>query len=115
MARRMVRDGVPAPPEIVYEINGRFLETVRGRFPGDDERVRRASLIDESGIARCGWRRSQSWVHTTAAAGVRRARILASATLPDNAATLAERFRTVPEGISQRRFCWCRIRRSRRP
>jgi starch phosphorylase len=95
----------PRHLEIVYEINGRFLETVRGRFPGDDERVRRASLIDESGdravrlapLAIVG-------SHTTAAAGVRRARILASATLPDNAATLAERFRTVPEGISQRRF-----------
>jgi glycogen phosphorylase len=40
---------LPRHLEIIYEINRRFLETVSDRFPGDDERVRRVSLIDESG------------------------------------------------------------------
>jgi starch phosphorylase len=40
---------LPRHLEIVYEINRRFLETVSDRFPGDDERLRRVSLIDENG------------------------------------------------------------------
>ena len=40
---------LPRHLEIVYEINRRFLDEVRSRHPGDDDRVRRLSLIDESG------------------------------------------------------------------
>ncbi len=40
---------LPRHLEIVYEINRRFLDAVRTRCPGDEERVRRLSLIDESG------------------------------------------------------------------
>ena len=38
---------LPRHLEIIYEINHRFLQQVRDRFPGDDERVRRMSLIEE--------------------------------------------------------------------
>jgi starch phosphorylase len=38
---------LPRHLEIVYEINHRFLEHVRARFPGDEARVARMSLIDE--------------------------------------------------------------------
>jgi starch phosphorylase len=40
---------LPRHLEIVYEINRRFLHDVRQRFPGDDERLRRLSVIDEDG------------------------------------------------------------------
>jgi starch phosphorylase len=40
---------LPRHLEIIYEINRRFLDEVRGRFPADEARVRRLSLIDESG------------------------------------------------------------------
>ncbi len=40
---------LPRHLEIVYEINRRFLDEVRARYPGDGERVARLSLIDESG------------------------------------------------------------------
>jgi starch phosphorylase len=40
---------LPRHLEIVYEINRRFLDEVRTRFPGDEDRVRRMSVIDESG------------------------------------------------------------------
>jgi glycogen phosphorylase len=40
---------LPRHLEIIYEINRRFLDNVRGRFPGDDGLVSRLSLIDESG------------------------------------------------------------------
>ncbi len=40
---------LPRHTEIIYEINRRFLDEVRLRYPGDDGRVARLSLIDESG------------------------------------------------------------------
>ncbi len=40
---------LPRHLEIIYEINRRFLDEVRSRRPGDDDLVRRVSLIDESG------------------------------------------------------------------
>ncbi|HEX9083061.1 MAG TPA: glycogen/starch/alpha-glucan phosphorylase, partial [Holophagaceae bacterium] len=40
---------LPRHLEIVYEINRRFLDEVRQTHPGDDDLVRRLSLIDESG------------------------------------------------------------------
>ena len=40
---------LPRHLEIIYEINHRFLEEVRARYPGDGERLARLSLIDEGG------------------------------------------------------------------
>ena len=40
---------LPRHLEIIFEINRRFLDDVRLRHPGDDDLVRRISLIDESG------------------------------------------------------------------
>ena len=45
----LFQDLLPRPLEIIYEINRRFLEEVRERYPGDDARVARLSLIDETG------------------------------------------------------------------
>lgn len=40
---------LPRHAEIIFEINRRFLDEVRAKFPGDEARVRRMSLIDEDG------------------------------------------------------------------
>ena len=40
---------LPRIVEIIYEINRRFLDEARIRFPGDDQRIARLSLIDETG------------------------------------------------------------------
>jgi starch phosphorylase len=40
---------LPRHLEIIYEINRRFLDEVRLKFPGDDGKVARLSIIDESG------------------------------------------------------------------
>ncbi|MGD2081694.1 MAG: glycogen/starch/alpha-glucan phosphorylase [Chromatiales bacterium] len=40
---------LPRHLQIILEINRRFLDEVARRFPGDTERLRRMSLIDESG------------------------------------------------------------------
>src|SRR5215472_9314164 len=38
---------LPRQLEIIYEINGRFLDLVRSQYPGDEGRVQRVSLIEE--------------------------------------------------------------------
>ncbi|OIQ98411.1 maltodextrin phosphorylase [mine drainage metagenome] len=43
---------LPRHLEIIYEINQRFLNAVRYRWPGDNEVLRRMSLIDEGGERR---------------------------------------------------------------
>ena len=40
---------LPRHLEIIYEINCRFLDAVRMRYPGDEGKVARLSIIDESG------------------------------------------------------------------
>jgi glycogen phosphorylase len=40
---------LPRHMEIIYEINARFLDEVRAAFPGDNDRLSRMSLIDETG------------------------------------------------------------------
>jgi starch phosphorylase len=40
---------LPRHLEIIYEINRRFLDEVRLRYPGDNDRLSRLSLIDEGG------------------------------------------------------------------
>ena len=40
---------LPRHLEIIYEINSRFLQTVRMHYPGDGETLRKLSIIDETG------------------------------------------------------------------
>ena len=44
---RLFAQLLPRLLEIIYEINARFLCSVRQRWPGDNDRVRRMSLIEE--------------------------------------------------------------------
>jgi starch phosphorylase len=43
----LVAELLPRHLQIVYEINSRFLRTVRAHFGGDDERCRRMSIVEE--------------------------------------------------------------------
>ncbi len=43
---------LPRHLQLIYEINRRFLEDIRKTHPGDPERLRRMSLIDENGSRR---------------------------------------------------------------
>ena len=58
------QDILPRHLEIIYEINRRFLDQVRLRFPGDDPRAARMSLIEEGAQKRYGWPTSRSWDRT---------------------------------------------------
>jgi len=46
---QLFADVLPRHIEIIYEINQRFLDQVGLRYPGDDGRLSRMSLIDETG------------------------------------------------------------------
>jgi starch phosphorylase len=46
---KMFAELLPRILDIILEINRRFLEDVRNRFPGDEALIERISLIDESG------------------------------------------------------------------
>jgi starch phosphorylase len=43
---------LPRHLEIIYEINFRHLKDVEAKFPGDFDRIRRMSLIEEDGVKR---------------------------------------------------------------
>ncbi len=47
LAAAMFGSLLPRHLEIIYEINRRFLDEVRAKFPGDEAKVARMSLIDE--------------------------------------------------------------------
>ena len=46
---------LPRHLEIIYEINRRLLDDVRARFPGDEGRVARVSLIEEGPTQESAW------------------------------------------------------------
>ncbi len=47
----LLRRLLPRLTEIIFEINARFLQEVRKAWPGDEERVRRMSIIDDGSQA----------------------------------------------------------------
>src|SRR5215216_6122673 len=96
---------LPRHLEIIYEINRRLLDEVRSRPSGDDDRVRRLSLIDESGD------RSVRMAHLAcvgshAINGVAalHSGLLRRDVLRDFDALWPEKFRNVTNGVTPRRF-----------
>lgn len=70
---------LPRHLEIIYEINRRFLDDVRIRYPGDDFKLSRMSLMTIMARSGCGgqWRswgapRSTAWPSCTRASSARR-------------------------------------------
>jgi starch phosphorylase len=96
---------LPRHLEIVYEINRRFLDEVRLRYPGDGERVQRLSLIQESGD------RSVRMAHLAcvgshAVNGVAalHSDLLRRNVLPDFSELWPDKFLNVTNGVTPRRF-----------
>jgi starch phosphorylase len=96
---------LPRHLEIVYEINRRFLDEVRERFPGDDARVARLSLIDESG-PRYVRMAHLACVGSHTINGVARlhSELLKQTVLRDFAELWPEKFCNVTNGVTPRRF-----------
>ncbi len=96
---------LPRHLEIIYEINRRFLDEVRTRYPGDDDRVSRMSLINEHGN-RAVRMANLACVGSYAVNGVAElhSRLLREQVLHDFAEYEPSKFRNVTNGVTPRRF-----------
>jgi glycogen phosphorylase len=101
----LFRSLLPRPLEIIYEINRRFLDEVRQRYPGDAARLARLSLIDESGEKRVRMA-NLATVGSHAVNGVAalHSQLLQQTVLRDFAQLWPERFCNVTNGVTPRRF-----------
>jgi len=91
---------LPRHLEIIFEINRRFLDDVRARFPGDTGRVERVSLIEEGGakhvrMANLAIVGSHS---TNGVAGIHTG-LLRTTTVRDLAEIFPERFQTTRQTV----------------
>ena len=96
---------LPRHLEIVYEINARFLDEVRIAFFGDEQRLRRMSLIDESG-ERYVRMAHLACVGSHAVNGVAalHSELLKTTVLKDFHDLWPERFSNKTNGVTPRRF-----------
>ncbi|RJX25541.1 MAG: glycogen/starch/alpha-glucan phosphorylase [Desulfurivibrio sp.] len=96
---------LPRHLEIIYEINARFLDLVRSRYPGDSQRVARLSLIDEAGAKRVRMAHL-ACVGSHAVNGVAalHSELLKTSVLKDFYELWPERFNNKTNGVTPRRF-----------
>ena len=91
--------------EIIYEINQRFLDQVRARFPGDDGRLQRMSLIDERGEKAVRMANLATVAsHTVNGVAALHSELLKQTVLKDFAEMWPARFTNVTNGVTPRRF-----------
>ena len=96
---------LPRHLEIIYEINRRFLDDVRRRFPGNDERIAAVSLIEElpqrkvrmANLAIVG-------THSTNGVAAIHSQLLRTLTVRDLAEIFPERFNNKTNGVTPRRW-----------
>jgi glycogen phosphorylase len=96
---------IPRNLEIIFEINRRLLDDVRTRFPGDDGRVVRISLIEEgpnkhvrmANLAIVG-------SHSTNGVAEIHSQLLRTTTVKDLAELFPERFNNKTNGVTPRRW-----------
>jgi glycogen phosphorylase len=96
---------LPRQLEIIYEINRRLLDSVRTRFPGDQGRVARISLIDE-GASKHVRMANLAIVgsHSTNGVAAIHSKLLRSVTVKDLAEMFPERFSNKTNGVTPRRW-----------
>ncbi len=101
----MFGESLPRHLEIIYEINRRFLDEVRAKFPGDDDRLRRMSLIGEDG-GKCVRMAHLATVGSHAVNGVAalHSELLKQSVLKDFYEMWPERFSNKTNGVTPRRF-----------
>ena len=96
---------LPRHLEIIYEINRRLLDEVRLRFPADDGRVQRVSLVEEgkerkirmANLAIVG-------SHSTNGVAAVHSKLLRTTTVKDLAEMFPERFSNKTNGVTPRRW-----------
>ncbi|HTT23294.1 MAG TPA: glycogen/starch/alpha-glucan phosphorylase [Candidatus Sulfotelmatobacter sp.] len=96
---------LPRHLEIVLEINQRLLDSVRKRFPGDDGRLSRVSLVEEGPYQQV--RMSNLSIvgsHSTNGVASLHSRLLRTTTVRDLADLFPERFNNKTNGVTPRRW-----------
>ncbi len=96
---------LPRQLEIIYEINRRFMDTVRTRYPVDNGRLTRVSLIEEgtepkirmANLAIVG-------THSTNGVAAIHSDLLRKTTVKDLAEIFPERFNNKTNGVTPRRW-----------
>ena len=91
--------------ELVYEINRRFLQQVRLKYPGNDQILRRVSIIDEGAFraVRMAHLATIASHHVNGVAGLH-SELIKSELFPDFAAIWPEKFTNVTNGVTPRRW-----------
>ncbi len=96
---------IPRQLEIIYEINRRFLDDVRRRYPGDEARARRVSLIEEEPTRRvCMAHLAVVGSHSTNGVAAIHSELLRTRVLHDFAELYPERFNNKTNGVTPRRW-----------
>ena len=96
---------LPRQLEIIYEINRRFLDVVRSKYPGDQNRIARVSLIEEGAPKKV--RMAHMAIvgcHSTNGVAAIHSDLLKKTVVPDLADIFPERFNNKTNGVTQRRF-----------
>ncbi|HME69424.1 MAG TPA: glycogen/starch/alpha-glucan phosphorylase [Myxococcota bacterium] len=99
------QDFLPRHLEIIFEINRRFLDAVRARFPGDEGRVERTSLVEEGGERKV--RMANLAIvgsHSTNGVAAIHSELLRTRTVRDLAEMFPERFSNKTNGVTPRRW-----------
>ena len=96
---------LPRHLEIVYEINHNFMRVVANRHPGDSERMRRMSIIDEDGekYIRMAYLSIVGTTHINGVAGLH-TKLLEEGLFADFYEYFPENFVNVTNGITPRRW-----------
>jgi starch phosphorylase len=101
----MFTESLPRHLEIIYEINRRFLDEVRAKFPGDDDRLRRMSLIgEENGKSVRMVHLATVGSHAINGVAAVHSELLKDSVLKDFYEMWPERFSNKTNGVTPRRF-----------
>ena len=96
---------LPRHLEIIYEINRRLIEDVRKRFPGDEGRVQRVSLVEEGAQQKI--RMANLAIvgsHSTNGVAAIHSQLLRTITVKDLAELFPQRFNNKTNGVTPRRW-----------
>jgi starch phosphorylase len=96
---------LPRQLEIIYEINRQLLDDVRVRFPGDEGRVERISLVEETPSRKI--RMANLAIvgsHSTNGVAAVHSELLRTTTVKDLAEMFPERFSNKTNGVTPRRW-----------
>jgi len=96
---------IPRHLEIIFEINRRFLETVAARWPGDDARAARMSIIEESDPKQV--RMAHLAIvgsHSVNGVAAMHSELVKHELVPDFHALWPERFNNKTNGVTPRRW-----------